>query len=382
MPLSIVVDGLIFQKDPYGGIARIFQETLPRICDLDDQVRIILFLDGPVQAGLPEHEHIHVRRAPAVHRTLRPSGLARRILYPFRRVFAKVWRRMRGGWLAGEQDSIWHSTYYTLTPHGWRGPQVVTLHDLAHERFPDIFIDPMDEVGRQDKQRCVNAAERVICVSEATRQEALAYYSLTGDKVIAIPNAYSREFRYLQGEASITSSREAPYLLYVGGRAHYKNFPTLLEAYRQWPEYNRVELRVVGAPCATKEGSLIRQFGLEDRIRFMGRVNDTELCLLYNRAEAFVYPSLYEGFGIPLLEALACGCPVIASDIPSSREVAGNWAVFFDPSNPAELISAIEATMANGRSSPRLAGGLEWVKQYSWERTAAGMLDVYRQVKV
>lgn len=380
MPLSIVIDGLIFQKDPHGGIARLFQETLPRICDLDDQARIVVFLDGPVKAGLPEHEHIQVRRALAVHRTLRPRGLARRMLYPLRRAAGTVWNRVRGGWLAGEQDNIWHSTYYTLPPHGWRGPQVLTLYDLIHERYPDLFSDPLDEIGRQNKRHCVMAAKKVICISETTRQEAMVRYGLKDEEAVIVPIAYSRVFRRLEHDPYTPLDVEAPYLLYVGGRAHYKNFSTLLEVYRQWPGRERVELRVVGAPVTTEEGNLLRQLGLENRIRFMGRVNDTELCLLYNRAEAFVYPSLYEGFGIPSLEALACGCPVIASDIPASREVAGEWAAFFDPCDPAALVSALETAVANGRSSPRVAGGLEWVKQFTWERTAAGMLDVYRQV--
>jgi alpha-1,3-rhamnosyl/mannosyltransferase len=100
--------------------------------------------------------------------------------------------------------------------------------------------------------------------------------------------------------------------------------------------------------------------------------------MLYNQAAAFVHPSLYEGFGIPLLEAMACGCPVVASRIPTTREVAGDCPIYFDPMQPDELITALDVALAEGRNSERVRRGLEWVKQYSWDRTARETLQVYR----
>ena len=104
------------------------------------------------------------------------------------------------------------------------------------------------------------------------------------------------------------------------------------------------------------------------------------MCYLYNRALAFIYPSLYEGFGIPLLEAMACGCPIVASRIPSTIEVAGDCPVYFNPNDVEELISALDIIIPEGRNSKRTRSGLERVKKYSWQKTAEQTLEVYHSL--
>jgi glycosyltransferase involved in cell wall biosynthesis len=168
---------------------------------------------------------------------------------------------------------------------------------------------------------------------------------------------------------------ERPFILYVGARSHYKNFKTLLSAYAAWPRRNEISLIVVGNPWSKEEQEEISTSGLESNILGRSGVTDEELCALYNQALAFVYPSLAEGFGIPLLEAMACGCQIVASRIPAFIEVARDVPHFFDPLNKDELIAALEAACfsekTNSRSDDILA-------QYSWDRNALETLKIYR----
>jgi len=117
--------------------------------------------------------------------------------------------------------------------------------------------------------------------------------------------------------------------------------------------------------------------GIQNRVHLLTDVDDEELCRLYDQADAFVYPSLYEGFGIPLLEAMACGCPVVASRIPSTIEVAGMCPVYFESAEVESLLAAFDMALSEGRDSERVRSGFERVKSYSWDKTAKQTLEVY-----
>src|SRR5690606_21619439 len=176
-----------------------------------------------------------------------------------------------------------------------------------------------EKMGQPDaqKQVAVMAAKMVICVSEATRQAALDYYRIAPDKLRVVHHGYSPIFRP-------THEKRQTFLLYVGSRAAHKNFMGFLSAYRALP--HRMPLVVVGQPWNRAEKRAIQ--GLA--VQLVTDANDTTLCQLYNQAYALVYPSIDEGFGIPLLEALACGCAVIASRIPSTVEVVGDCPFYMD----------------------------------------------------
>ncbi len=382
-PLRLVVDGLIFQKDPHGGVARLYREVLPRLCDQAPDLQVTLFIDGPLRSDLPTHAQIQVQRAPAIKRTVRVQGPARRLLYPLRRVASRAWNVLRQGWLGAGQGAIWHSTFYTL-PAVWKGAQAAMIYDMIAEQHPEYYPDPLDEVGRRQKRACVMAAQAVMCISEATRREAAGRYPQAAGRMTVTHLAYSRTFRRLAAAQAAPAPGDppdgTPFLLYVGGRALYKNFAGLLEAYRSWPGREAAALCVVGGPWSQAERRSLRDFGLEERVFLRAGLDDEGLARLYNRAAAFVYPSRCEGFGIPLLEAMACGCPVAASDIPAFREVAQEAACYFPPDQPAALQAALDQVLAAGRNAPRVAAGLARAQAFSWDKTAAQMLAIYRSL--
>ena len=368
--LEVVVDGIIYQKQSHGGISRLYSEILPRMCELDDSLHITLLTKGTLKQALPEHAHITHRVVPSARRHWRPRRFWG-LVTPSVRRFEHRLRAKRS------KDQIWHSTYYTLPEH-WGGRQVVTVVDMIHERFADLLNGPGCDQFREQKRHCVQEADAVICISETTGQDVQHFYGLDSDSLHVVPLACSDVFRQLgQGESGLEMPTREPFLLYVGTRSHHKNFDKLLQAYSVWKHKKHVPLTIVGPHWSAGEEQRLADLGIRDRVHLSTDVDDEGLCQLYNQATAFVYPSLYEGFGIPLLESMACGCPIVASRIPSTVEVAGECSIYFGPTDVKDILIALDAVLSEGRNSERVQAGLKHVRRYSWERTARQTLEVY-----
>lgn len=371
--MEVVVDGIIYQSQIRGGISRLFTEILPRMCVANDSLHITLLTQGRLKQALPQHNHITHCTIPNIERYLRPK----RMWEPFVPTANGLIQKMLVG---RESEKIWHSTYYTM-PLRWNGYSVVTVHDMIFERFCDFYTGSDADRLRERKKRCVQNADAVICVSNATREDVRNFYKIDFDSVYVVPHAYSDVFRRLENSESIPMLNGRPFLLYVGIRSPYKNYNKLIRAYSKWSRQKDVMLVLVGArPWSNDELSQLSQLQIQQQVQLLQNVDDETLCRLYNNAVAFVYPSLYEGFGIPLLEAMACGCPVVASRIPSTVEVAGDCPVYFDPSEEDDLLDALDTVLSKGRSSERLKLGLEKSKSYSWDKTATQTLQIYQEV--
>ena len=371
--MGIVVDGIIYRMQSKGGISRVFSEILPRMCSIDNSLQICILTQGLLRQAPPQHRHITHCSIPNIERYLRPGRIWKPLIPAANRLIRKV--------LVGQgTGKIWHSTYFTML-QGWNGYSVVTVHDMIFERFRDFYSGPDAEQFRERKRQCICDADAVICVSEATREDVRNLYKLDFNSIYVVPNACSDVFKRLEQDVDIPMPlTNQPFLLYVGRRKRYKNFVTLAKAYSMWAERKDVALMLVGEPLAADEEKQLLELGISDRVCLLTNVSDETMCHLYNRAVAFVCSSLYEGFGIPLLEAMACGCPIVASRIPSTIEVAGNCPIYFDPAQEDDLLNALDIALSQGRNSERLRAGLEKVKSYSWDRTAAQTLEVYRAV--
>lgn len=371
--MEVVIDGIIYELQSHGGISRLFSEILPRMCQADETLNITLLMTGQSQQTLPHHPHIHIRSTPRIERFLQP----RRVWWYPIRMLKEWWLRL---YIERTEDKIWHSTYFTM-PKMWRGVIVVTVVDMIYELFPHLFNTIGASRFRKQKRRCVLSAGAVICISETTRRDLLHFYSIDPDKVWVVPLGYSSTFKRLESLAEKAESPvSGPFLLYAGSRAPYKNFKQLVEAYSLWQHRREVSLVIVGPQWSSDEVENLTKSDIYDHVSLLNKVDDETLCYLYSTAAAFVYPSLYEGFGIPLLEAMACGCPVVASRIPSTVEVAGDCPVYFDPKERDDLILALDKALSEGRDSKRVLAGLERVKNFSWQKTAEETLEVYRSL--
>jgi len=369
--LEVITDGIIYQLQFHGGISRVFSEILPRMCEADETLDITLFLTGKNRQELPYNPNIHVFLSPRITRFMKPE---------------KIWRwlvqRLMERWLRSvigkTEGKIWHSTYYTM-PKDWEGKTVVTVHDMVHELFPDLFNNTAAEQFRNKKRQSILSANMVICVSENTRKDLLNLYEINPDKVRVVPNGFNTVFKRTDNPSlKMDTPVHEPFLLYIGSRSQYKNFGQLVEAYVSWKRRNEVNLVVVGDSWSPDEIKNFKERKIYEKIQLFEKANDELLCYLYNKAAAFVYPSLYEGFGIPLVEAMACGCPVVASRIPSTIEVAGNCPIYFAPGKTEELVAALDKVIIEGRNSQRTLDGLKRSKDFSWQITAEKTLEVYK----
>lgn len=381
MPFRVGVEGTVFEWPSHGGIARTYAEILPRISVLDDAIDVLVFTDaGGGPTGFTTAGRIGMRRSPDLRRYLRPHRVLGRLREPA--------RALSYGWaLRGSSCDLWHATYFTV-PVATNVPVVVSNYDMVHRLFPRLYSRrPADDAFRRRQERALLRADHIIANSETTKADTARLVGIDPDRITAIPLACSPQFRRLPPEHGLAASpalealagEGRPYLLYVGGRYPHKNFWGLVEGFAAWKREDFL-LVVAGPPLDGQERCLLARSGVLDRVRMVVRPSDEELVGLYNAAAAFVYPSLYEGFGVPLLEALSCGCPVVASRIPSSREVAGDLAVYFDLEDAGTLLQALESAVQRGREPGWLEAARVRAAEYSWEACARSTLDVYRMV--
>ena len=256
---------------------------------------------------------------------------------------------------------VLHCPTYRGPVRAGRVPVVVTVHDVAVFHHPEVFPPWTRMYSRRVVPRVLRAAHRIIAVSEFTAGELETVLRVPRDKVRVVPNAVDAVF------VADGPRADGDYVLAVGTLEPRKNLVRAIEATRQLG----VELRVVGASgwggvAASGEG-----------VSWLGEVDDEELARLYRGALCLVYPSLYEGFGIPVLEAMACGTAVVTSEGGATAEVAGGAAVLVDPLDIAAIAAGIE--QAIGRRGELGPQGLERARAFSWDESARRTLDLYRE---
>ncbi len=277
---------------------------------------------------------------------------------------------------------ILHPTYYN--PYFLKclkgKPYVITVFDLIHELFPDT-LEPNQKTVRKWKQASISKADLLIAISESTKRDLIRIYGLSPSRVFVVPLAASLS----QGSSSRTDDMQLPsrYVVYVGARsAGYKNFGTLAQAFQIAGKKDKgLSLVCVGGgPFTTYETRLFGRLGISGRVMQMS-ISDGEMFALYCRARGLVYPSHYEGFGIPLLEAFSCGCPVAASNSSSLPEVGGNACLYFNPNSIDEMAEKIGALVDDRSLRDGLVekGRLQ-ARRFSWDSTAATTKQIYSKL--
>ena len=277
---------------------------------------------------------------------------------------------------------ILHLTYYYPFTHlPSRSRTILTVHDMIHEKFPQSF-GPRDPIARW-KRRAVQRADVLLCVSENTRRDLLEHYGDIASERVFVAHLgvdpLQPPGRPSTPEVS-TALPDWPYILFVGSRTGYKNFGTLLQAYRSstWLQQHVGLVCFGGGPFTPHEQDAIRQCRTPSRVRQLGG-SDALLAQCYAQAAVFVYPSLYEGFGIPPLEAMGLGCPVACSRTSSIPEVVGDAGHYFDPHEVDAVRDALETVLASDTLRETLVlRGRQRHAQFSWDRCAQRTLSAYR----
>ena len=268
-------------------------------------------------------------------------------------------------------------------------PVVTTIHDVAFRRFPALFPLKHRLLLNGLIPLAVHNSAAVITGSESTRQDLIELFGVSPDKVVVTPYAADPIYQPMDRDAARRAVRSrlrvpSPYLLSVGVLQPRKNLPRLVRAYNQIAA--RIPHRLVLVGKEGWAGEALQQAIAEAppgrEPLFTGYVADADLPALYAGADLFVYPSLYEGFGLPPLEAMACGTAVITSNTSSLPEVVGDAGVTVDPTDTGALATSIEALLQDEpRRRSLAAAGLARASQFNWERTARETVEVYRQVK-
>jgi glycosyltransferase involved in cell wall biosynthesis len=359
---TVLFTGDIFRHQARGGITRYVLEIARR---LRRPAEVVMGVHQSAElAGLAIPARL-AWRMPAVRGGHRLAGLANGLIDAVA--------------IAPRRDVIVHPSYYR-DPRGLpvRAPLVLTVHDMIHERLPEQFparwwsADP----ARYKADLC-RRADRILCNSETTRRDLLELLAVPEAKVRVTPHA-SRDWSPI-APRPMADVRE-PFVLWVGERHSYKNFPAALAAWASCPAARGTDLLCIGGGAfRASERAAIEAAGAAERVR--QRVcGDGELRWAYEHAQALLYTTLWEGFGVPLLEAMWMGCPVLASDRAPFREVGGDAAVYAEPTDLAALRAGLDAALAAGRDASAVAGRRAQAARFSWDTCAEQHEAVYREL--
>lgn len=365
--MKIAFDPQIFSLQPYGGISRYFVETATRLAALPDtEVSVLAFAHLNAYLTAAPQRAVVGRSIPVL-----PQGA--------RSVLARVNVALARSWLARHPVDIVHETYYSPRPLATSGKAktVVTVLDMIHEKFPSLSAGSTRVMA--EKRAAIERADHIICISENTRRDLIECLGVAPERTSVVLLGFALQVSSALAPAPPSELGGAPYVLFVGKRGDYKNFLTLLLAYAGSTIRNDFLLVCFGdRPFNQAELDAAQKSGIApDRLRhFSG--SDDRLALFYRHAALFVYPSRYEGFGIPPLEAMSYDCPVICSNTSSLPEVVGDAARTFDPDDADALRLAMEAVLGqHGLAEDLRHRGRHRVALFSWDECARQTRAVY-----
>ena len=304
-----------------------------------------------------------------------------------------LWYRWRlplyATYFTGQVD-IYHGPDFTLPPLGMKPLKVVTVHDLAFIEHPQYAVPALAAYLNKVVPEAVASADVVAAVSQATRQTLIEHFKTSPQKITIIPNGVGAHFRRITDPVLLGATRnkfglQHPLLLGVGTMEPRKNHIGLIKAFSIAHKKKKgpAMLAIAGGKGWLYEETLqlVSELRLEKKVRFLGRVSELELVTLYSMADVFAFPSFFEGFGVPPLEAMACGAPVITSNTSSLPEVVGDAALLIDPNDTHALAHAIMRLLADAQLSAELRQkGYERAKCYTWPESARKMLSIYQRL--
>lgn len=363
--MKVLYDYEIFMIQKYGGATRYFYEIISRLVEKSD-IEISLYMGYhinkyPLEEFRDKYDNFIGKRIKHIPRT---KLLSTKIHKPLFNKFEK-----------NLNYDIFHQTYYGEYPKKAGTKRIVTVHDFTHEKLPEYF--PKIDKTIEAKKKAVMNADGIICISESTKKDLQDLYGTPEEKIKVIYHGNSLLYEIVEPPLIIE-----PYLLYVGDRRAYKNFSIFINAFSKsgLAEKKYKIICFGGGALKNNEKILINDLKLNGCI-FHLEGSDRELANAYKHASAFVYPSLYEGFGIPLLEAMHYGCPVIASDASCFPEIGGDAVLYFKPDSADDLTGKIKLILENSELRDKLINkGYEREKLFSWDKCAEETYEFYKNV--
>ncbi len=369
--MNILYDYSIFSLQKYGGISRYFYELINKT-SLNKDASVNIFEGFHInEYGLSENKNNFCSYRGYKKPSVKYADSAMRL--------NPIWFKVFYSHI--DNLDVFHPTYYREDIDKFRKSSIViTVFDMIHELYGDQFKDTTIEI--KSKKISIMSADIIICISENTKRDLIKIYDVPDDKVkvVYLANSLKTVDDNKINDMKTTYGIKNPFLLYVGERGGYKNFLRLLNVYSTQFSSMFDLVCFGGNEFSQKELQTIKDFNLFGKvIRITG--SDNVLALLYRNAFCFVYPSLYEGFGIPPLEAMALGCPVVASKTSSIPEVVGDAGILFDPHSEESLINAIELLINSESTRTKLIErGFKREKEFTWEKTAKETYDIYKSL--
>ena len=292
--------------------------------------------------------------------------------------------------LMREKPDVFHAPHYVL-PVAVRSRSVVTIHDCIHLMFPQYLPNRAAYAyARGAMWSAARKSDRILTVSEASKRDILHFFNVPPDKIVVVYNGIDERFWIQPSPEEIARVRERfqldhGFVLYAGTIKPHKNLVRLIEAFAalRKGEFEELKLLIIGDEISKLPAlrRAVHSHKLHKHVRFLGFLPDETLAALYRLAAVFVFPSLYEGFGLPPLEAMASGTPVVTSNVSSLPEVAGDAAILVDPYDVSSIVDGVRRVLTDPLLADELRRkGLTRARDFSWERSVTRTHDIYRLV--
>ena len=369
--MKILYDHQIFTSQVYGGISRYFAELMKNF-ENHDEIECEVSLKYSNNNYLKKLNNLSYKTFLENY----SFGGKYRLLSIFN---GKINRKISEKKLLKGDFDIFHPTYYNpyFLNYLNNKPFILTIYDMIHEIFQ------AKDKTREWKKLLAQKAVKIIAISENTKKDIVKYLNIAESKieVIYLGNSFDISSNYNNLNTTLPKLPKK-YILFVAGRKGYKNFNLFIEAISTLLIEDN-ELFIVcagGGNFSNKEIGKFKKLNIKDKI-FCYLANDSILAYLYQKATAFVFPSIYEGFGIPILESFACRCPLICSKTSSFPEVAGDAAIYFDPTEKLSMLNSIQKVIYNDELKKQLINkGIERVKKFTWIKTAEKTKKLYEKI--
>jgi glycosyltransferase involved in cell wall biosynthesis len=289
-----------------------------------------------------------------------------------------------------ERPDVFHAPHYVLPP-ATPCRSLVTIHDCIHLMFPQYLPNRVAYAyARASMWSAARRAHRILTVSEASKRDIIHFFSVRPEKIVVVYNAIDERFRVAPSEEAVARVRERyqldhEFVLYAGNIKPHKNLVRLIEAFDGLRRrgFDDLKLLIIGDEISRLPAlrRAVHSHKLHKHVRFLGYLPADTLAILYRLAAVFVFPSLYEGFGLPPLEAMACGTPVVTSNVSSLPEVTGGAAVLVDPYDVESIVDGIARILSSPSLSHELrAKGIARAREFSWERSVARTRELYQEI--